>query len=388
VLQTRQSAYVKDNYGYRQSRRLFGNGLLTSDGDFWRRQRRLAQPAFSHQRIAGHAATMVRHAAAVATELASHGAHGPFDVLRQVHAITIRIIGEALFGADIASDLQTIEPALSTLAQEVTDHIYGRPVLPWFVPSPENVRRRRARRTIDHVVERLIGDRRGDPSGHDDLLSRYMSAHDEGEETGMSDAQLRDEVLTLFMAGEETVANAVTWALHLLGQHPEVERRVADEVRDVLEGRLPTAADLERLAVTHRVLLEAMRLFPPAWVIGRRAAVDDTVAGHRIPAGAEVLVAVERIHRHPEFWPAPERFDPDRFLPAPSATRHRWAYIPFIAGAHQCIGMRFALLEGTLLLAVLLQRLRFRPDPRWRVVPEAGLTLRPRGGLRMYAEPR
>lgn len=376
--------YDKQTKGFDVVRVVLGNGLLTSEGDFWRRQRRIANPAFHKERVASLATGMVRAAEDTAqswSEVAKRG--GTIDAAAEMMRLTLRIAGETLLSTDVSRDADEVGTSVGFLLRESSVQIL-RPVnwpLSW--PVPRNRRLLAAVATLDSVVRRMIEDRRRSASRPNDLLTMLMEARDEESGETMTDQQLRDEVLTIFLAGHETTANALSWTFYLLSRHPDVARRMAAELRDVLGGRSPEIADLARLVYTNAVIKEAMRLYPPAWMIGRRAVADDVVNGFEIPRGSFAFVSPWVTHRHPAFWPNPEGFDPERFLPERAAEIAKYAYFPFGAGPRLCIGQGFAVIEAQLLLATLWQRNHLELVSGHRVVPQASITLRPATGIMM-----
>jgi cytochrome P450 len=374
--------------------RVIGNGLLTSEGEFWRRQRRLIQPAFHRQRVAGYAETMVRHTERM---LAGWRDGETREVVRDMTALTMGIVTETLFGAGLPSRPGTLEEIGAALA-EIGEHFNSRTYslrffLPDAVPTPGNLRLRRAIARLDRVIYGLIGQRRrGGQADTGDLLSLLLRARDEasGREPGqggergggMSDRQLRDEVMTLFLAGHDTTALALSWTWALLAQHPEAEARLHAELRAVLGGRAPTAADLPRLRYTEHVLTEAMRLYPPAWAVGRQAAADCAIGGRRVRRGTVVTISQWVIHRDPRFFPDADAFRPERWADGLAGRLPRYAYFPFGAGPRVCIGNGFALTEGVLLLATIARRFRLALEPGPAVTPQPFVTLRPKDGVR------
>jgi cytochrome P450 len=385
VLVTSQHSFMKGR-GLQWAKRFLGEGLLTSEGEFHRRQRRLSQPAFHKQRIQGYGRTMVEHTL-VARERLAHGREVAFD--REMMALTMAIVGRTLFDANVAGEAEELGASLTTVVS-----FFPRFILPFArllqsLPLPSNRRFERARGRLDATIYRLIAERRRSGDDRGDLLSMLMAARDEeGDGTGMSDLQLRDELMTLFLAGHETTANALVWTFFLLSQNSEAEQRLHAEVDEALAGRAPGAEDLPRLRYAERVFAESMRLFPPAWGIGRRTLEEVTIGGYRLPEGTHVAMAPWVVHRDPRFWPDPLRFDPDRFLPEARAALPRFAYFPFGGGARQCIGEQFAWMEGVLILATLAQKWRLRLAPGQEVAPQALITLRPRRGMRMVPEAR
>ena len=385
VLVTHQHSFAKGK-GIQWAKLFLGEGLLTSEGEFHTRQRRLAQPAFHRQRIAGYARAMTEHAVRCRDGLP---AGRVVDLHAEMMSLTLAVAARTLVGADMGTEAPEIAESLGVILGH-----FPRFAIPFAgavqrLPLPSNERFRRAVAALDRIVYRVIAERRADGRDRGDLLSMLLVAQDvEGDGGGMTDRQLRDEVMTILLAGHETTANALTWTWHLLAQHPDAESRLHGEVDRALGGRAPGFDDFAALGHVERVLAEAMRLYPPAWGIGRRALVPYTVGGYVIPAGGLVAMSPYVVHRDPRWWPDPLRFDPDRFLPEARAARPRFAYFPFGGGARQCIGESFAWMEGVLVIATLAQRFRFRAVPGARVEPQALITLRPRHGLPMKVEGR
>ena len=385
VLVTHNRMFAKGR-GLEQAKRLLGNGLLTSEGALHLRQRRLVQPAFHRERIAGYAATMAAYAE---REGARWVDGATMDVADAMMRLTLAIAGKTLFDADVEDEAREIGAAITTAIAA-----FEFALLPFgdqLERLPFSPRRRfeRARDRLDATIYRLVAERRRDARDRGDLLSMLVQARDtEADDGRMTDAQLRDELMTLFLAGHETTANLLTWTWHLLAGHPEVEHRLHAEVDTVLGDRTATAEDVPRLPYVRQVLAESMRLFPPAWVIGRKPLQPYPVAGYEAPTGSLVLVSQYIVHRDPRWWPAPERFDPSRWTAEASADRPRFAYFPFGAGTRVCIGEQFAWTEGALVLATLARRWRLRALPGERPALQPSITLRPRGGLRMRVERR
>lgn len=366
------------------SRMLLGESLLTSEEEHHRRQRRLIQPLFHHDRIAGYAEAMVRHGERVASRWRGGEA---IDAHAQMAALTLAVVGETLFGSDVDDERsQTVTRSLTeTLA------MFGRVYSPLFrvlvrLPTPTMRRYRRIESDLNAVIEAMIAERRAEGGRGDDLLSLLLRAREDG--AGMTDRQVRDEALTLFLAGHETTANALAWTWWLLSEHPEAEAALHAELDDVLDGRPPSVLDLPHLPYTEAVLSESIRLRPPAWAIGRRAVRDHRARDVTIRAGSIVVVSPWLLHHDPRWWPEPDSFRPERWLPGANAERPRFAYVPFGAGPRVCIGEPFARMEGVLLLATIAQRWRLRLVPGHPVALQAMLTLRPRHGLAMVPERR
>jgi cytochrome P450 len=386
VLQDHHRNYSKNTFQYNLLELVTGNGLLTSDGGFWLRQRRLAQPAFHRSQLAGFGRTMVEAAGAMLERWRSLPSDKPLDIDGEMMRVTLEIVGETLFSMDLRGEASALaEAVLATL-----DYILYRSrvpfALPTAVPTGQNRRFKQALRRLDETVYGLIERRRQRPGEGNDLLAMLLQARDEETGEGMDDQQVRDEIMTLLIAGHETVASALTWTWYLLGQRPDVEARLYGEVQGVLGGRRPTMEDLPQLAYTRMVFDEALRLYPPAWILTRRAEAADVVNGYQIPAGALVVISPYTVHRHRKFWPEPEVFRPERFGEEEGNKRPRYAYIPFGGGPRLCIGNHFALMEGVLILATVVQQVRLvRPEGEAvRVV--AGVTLRPGEGLPMCVE--
>lgn len=386
VLVTSAASFRKGR-ALERAKRTLGEGLLTSEGSFHLRQRRLVQPAFHKARVAGYAEAMIRAAQAtrdrwqpgVALELAG-----------EMNRLTLAIVADTLFGAEVGtgSDTARVQQAITDV-MEMFDLVLV-PFADWLIhlPLPRMRRYRASQRALDEVIYGIIAARRQSGEDRGDLLSMLLAAQDlEGASGGMNDQQLRDEVITLFLAGHETTANALTWAWVLLARHPEVERQLHVELDTVLGQRSPTAADVPRLAFTRSVLAETMRLYPPAWTLGRRAVKDYRWAGHDIPAGSLILMSQWIMHRDPRFWPDPERFDPGRWR-AEGPARPRYAYFPFGGGNRVCVGEAFAWTEGILVLATIAQRWRIRLDPAHPVEPQPLITLRTKHGVRATPELR
>jgi cytochrome P450 len=388
ILVTRNREFPKENIErmrHTTDYMLFGLGLLTSGGEFWLRQRRLAQPAFHRQRIAAYAEAMTRHAQEL---IAPWRAGQTLDIHEAMMDVTLRIVTETLFGVTAADGAKIVGEALGVVMDVAADQL-GQPVpIPTFVPTPANLRFRRAVRQLDGVVGRIIAERRASGEDRGDLLSMLMHARDD-DGTAMTDKQLRDEAITLFLAGHETTALALSWTLLLLSQNPDADARLAAELREVLGDRPPTMADLPRLTYTNLVLKESMRLYPPAWTVSTRVAAQETViGGYRVPAGSPVMVSQWVTQRDPRWFPEPERFSPERWADGPEGRLPRFAYFPFGGGPRLCIGQSFALMEAALILATVAGRYRAEVVPGWTVTPQPSITLRPREGVRVTLRER
>jgi cytochrome P450 len=387
VLVTNQNKFKKSRM-LERARVLLGDGLLTSEGQHHRRQRRLVQPAFHRDRLAGYGAVMVERSGVVRDQWQSGR---PFDVLQEMMRLTLAIVARTLFSADVESEAGDIGAALTQVFDLFEVILMPFSELLEKLPLPAVRRFQRARKRLDETIYRLIAERRASGRDTGDLLSMLLLARsEEGDEDGsggMTDVQVRDEALTLFLAGHETTADALTWAWYLLSQSPQAEAAFHAELDRVLSGRLPSFDDLPRLRYTESVFAEALRLYPPGWGIGRRALEDYSVGGFLIPARSVVLMSPYAVHRDPRWFPDPLAFRPERWLEDDPA-RPKFAYFPFGGGARVCIGERFAWMEGTLILAAIGQRWRLRLEPGHRVETHARITLRPKHGMRMIPERR
>ncbi|MFN0086639.1 MAG: cytochrome P450 [Blastocatellia bacterium] len=384
VLQENHQNYDKRTRSSSKIASVSGDSLLVSNGAFWLRQRRLMQPVFHHQRLAGFVRVMTEATTAMLDRARETAARGePLEMASEMMHLTFTIVGRTLFSVDVGRDADEVESAMAV----VLDHTYQRleRILdpPPSVPTPRNLRFRRALGEIDRIVYRIIAERRGVEAN--DVLSMLLGVRDEETGDGMTDEQLRDETITFLLAGHETTANALAWTWYLLSRHSEVERRLRDEVRDVLGDRAPGAEDLPRLQYVRQVIREAMRLYPPIWIIERRAIGPDEIHGVAIPAGSSVIVSPYALHRAPDLWTDPETFDPDRF--APGREPDRFAYIPFGAGPRLCIGNNFALMEAQVIVAMIARRYAVRLPAGQEVAARPGITLRPRDRMMMRLEP-
>lgn len=384
VLVTNQKNFTKSR-ALERAKKVLGEGLLTSEGAFHLRQRRLAQPAFHRDRITAYARSMVEYAERTRSRWK---AGSSIDAHDEMMKLTLAIVAKTLFSADVEGEAAEIGEALST-----TFAAFNIGVLPFSellekLPLPYIKRFDAARARLDATIYRIIDERRRSGEDKGDLLSMLLLAQDtEGDGGGMTNLQLRDEAMTIFLAGHETTANALSWTWYLLSRHPDVEERFHQEV-DALGDRLPGPEDTPRLTYTRMILAESMRLYPPAWAIGRRAIEDFEAGGYDIPARSMVLMSQYIMHRDRRFHPDPTRFDPDRWLPEVASARPRFSYFPFGGGTRICIGEQFAWMEGVLLLATIAQRwsLRFLGTSAPEIEPR--ITLRPRNGIQMRVEAR
>lgn len=356
--------------------RFVGQGLLTSDGAPWKRHRKLVAPALHVRRITAYAETMSTYTDSM-LETWSSGSR--LDIAQEMMNLTIRIVAKSLF--DVALDSALAKPIFNAM-HELQQMQGSTSLIPPWVPTPAEMRRRKALREMDALVYEIIRDRKASGTDTGDLLSMLVAARDEDGQP-MDDRQIRDEAVTLFLAGHETTANALNWTFVLLSQNPDIEAKMHEELDRVLGGRLPTLADLEHLTYTERVIKESMRIYPPAWSVGRVAVEDVQIGEYFLEKGTRVGVNLYVTHHSPDLWEDPERFDPDRFSPEREANIPRYAYLPFGGGPRVCIGNHFAMMEAKLILATIASRYKLRLEPDQQVGMDARITLNPHGGLPM-----
>ncbi len=389
ILQENNANYTKGR-ALAKARPLLGNDLLTSEGDFWRRQRRLAQPAFHRQRIVGFFDVMADATAAMLDRWEPLAAAGrPFDVAAEMMRLTLTIVARTLFHTALSpEELARVEEAMPAILRETNRRIASPFDLRERLPTPARAAFERHLAELDGIVYRIIAERRHSGEDHEDLLGLLMSAQDEETGLGMSDAQLRDEVMTLFLAGHETTANLLSWTWHLLSLHPGVRARLIAEVDGRLAGLAPDPGVVASLVYARQVIDESLRLFPPAWAFSRAAIAPDRLGDHAIPARANVVISPYIVHRHPDYWENPEGFQPDRFRPGQATERPRFAYLPFGGGPRLCIGQQFALTEALIILAMTLQRFTLDREPGYPATKEVAVTMRPASGVWVRARAR
>jgi cytochrome P450 len=372
---------------FERTRFLFGNGLVVNEGESWRRQRRLMQPAFAHRRVAALVPVMVD---VVERRLAGWEAQSesgePFDVSKEMMSLTLGIIVKTMFSLSIdARELGIMAECFSTALEQITIRM-ATFFLPERFPLPHQRATREAVATLEEMVYRIIAERRKTGQDVDDLLGMLLSARDQETGEGMTDREIRDEVMVTLFGGYEATADALTWTWHLLDEHPAIDETFREELAAVLGGRTPTFEDLTRLTYTSQVAQESMRLYPPFWFLNRTAHGPDEIGGYPIPAGAQILLCPYATHRHPDIWTVPEAFHPERFEPEAVAARPRHSYLPFGTGPRMCIGRHLALMEMQLILAMVAQRYRPRRAPGFFVDPKIGTSLRAKGGMWMIPE--
>jgi cytochrome P450 len=380
VLVKNPANFVKSR-DYRALKSVLGNGLLTNEGASWQKQRKLVQPTFRHENTARYADVMVR----ATTQMLDTWKDGETrDIHQQMMALTLEIVAESLFGSDVSGHTSGVEQALAVLLNQFDGMAGLAFLLPEKFPIPSTLKFKRCVAQLDKIIYSIIHERRLARRPSNDLLEMLLrSQDDEGDR--MSDEQLRDEVMTLFLAGHETTANALSWTWYLLAQHPEIEARLFREISEVLHGRVPTARDVSRLVYTEMVVKESMRMYPPAWAVGRQAVGPFELGGYKFPAGTNIAIMQWSTQRDARFFPDPERFDPERWN-AETLRRNplpRFAYFPFGGGPRVCVGAGFAMMEAILLLATMAQRFCMTLVPNRKVKLLPSVTLRPRNGIQM-----
>ncbi|WP_412543688.1 cytochrome P450 [Longispora sp. K20-0274] len=368
--------------GLVHARRALGDGLLTSEGDLWRKQRKVIQPAFQAKRIAQQAGAVAEEAMLLVERLRKHAGREPVDVLHEMTTLTLGVLGRSLLDTDLG-EFEGIGENFAAVQDQAMFELASLSAVPTWVPLPRQLRFKKARRDLQNVVDQLAAERASRVDGRDDVLSRLLISTDQETDSRVREERLRDELVTLLLAGHETTASTLAWTLYLIDKHPEVWQRLHDEAVEVLGDRAPIYEDLHRLTYTSMVIEEVMRLYPPVWLLPRKALAADEVGGYHVPAGADVLICTYTLHRHPRFWKDPERFDPERFDPTRSADRPRYAYIPFGAGPRFCVGNNLGMMEAAFVISVLARDLRLTKVPGYDVVAEPMLSLRVRGGLPM-----
>jgi|HubBroStandDraft_1064217.scaffolds.fasta_scaffold11198_5 cytochrome P450 len=391
ILVDNASSYGKTEVARRLLEPGLGRGLLTSEGETWRRHRRIMAPAFDFRSIVGYAPIMTEIAGKLLAEWDALPDAAELDVAAVMMHATLHIISRTMFSSDSDGIVDLVERSVGRYQTEIRPGLIDILELPaWLSRLTFAPRGDAMLHEFDKVIDRLITSRERAPADgqRKDLLGRLIAARDEETGGGMSAQEVRDQVVTIFMAGHETTALALTWTWYLLSQHPAAEAKLHAELDQVLGGRPPRHEDLAKLPYTRMVIEEAMRLYPPAHTLSRTAVKEDVVSGHRIRPGAQIFIVPWLLHRNPKLWDRPDRFEPERFAPERAASRHRFAYIPFGAGPRICIGAAFAMAEAMLLLATIAQRYRLRLKPGFAVEPQGLITLRARYGMRMLLERR
>lgn len=361
-----------------------GNGIFLSEGDFWKKQRKLAQPAFHSKRIGSYAETMVDFT----TQMLDGWRDGETrDIARDMMKVTLQIVSKTLFDADVSGDAERVGVLLTEVLESANQKLNEAFELPAWWPSPKRERLKAVIAELDTLIYRFIDDRKQSGEDKGDLLSMLLAAQDE-DGNGMSVKQLRDESMTLFIAGHETTAVALSWALYLLSTHPDTLQKLQAEVDNVLQGRVPTLQDLPHLPYTEMVMKESMRLYPPASGVAREALEDVEIGGYAFKKGELISINFYAMHQSPRYYPQPERFDPERFNKDNEPNIPRYAYLPFGGGPRVCIGNMFAMMEARLILAAIAQRFSFALAPNQTVAAEQLLTIRPAHGIKLVLNKR
>jgi len=385
LLITSNSKFIKGR-ALQRSKKLLGEGLLTSEGEKHLRQRRMIQPAFHHRRIADYAKAMTEYAERMCGEWIDSESR---DIDKEMMRLTLQIVGKTLFNADIDDEADEVGKAMTDLIEMFNYLLIPFSELLEKLPFPQSKRLKKSKETLDQVIYGIINERRKSGDDQGDLLSMLLMAQDEDDGKGMTDEQVRDEALTLFLAGHETTANAMTFTWYLLSQNPEKEAKLHEELMEVLNGRTPTMEDVRNLKYTENVFAEAMRLFPPAWAIGRLATEEHEFGGYKVPKDALVLLSPYVTHRDKRFWEKANEFIPERWeKQGIKEAGQNFIYFPFSRGVRSCIGESFAWMEGILLIAAFAQKWKLRLDPGQRIGLNPLMTLRPKYGMRMSIEKR
>ncbi len=383
VLQTNNKNYIKD-FGYRQLKLALGNGLLMNEGESWMQQRRLAQPIFYKKRLNGLFNIMVDVVEGFCENLEqSRGQSEPINLTRTMNVVTSDVVIKTLLGGDFANDNRDIQNTINHTQTYIVKRIREPYTIPMMYISGKHRRFKKDIGRFDKVIYDIIDERKKSGEQTNDLLSMLLEARDQDTGEGMNAQQLRDEIITMYVAGHETSANALSWTWHLLVQHPDIYKKMKDEVTSVLGDRRPELEDLKAMQYTRQVIDESMRIYPPAWAVGREALDTDEVAGHTLKKGEICFISIYNLHHDPELWENPEIFNPDRFNPEAVKARPKGYYIPFGGGPRMCIGNHFALMEIHLLLACMIRRFDFEFVPEHPVEMEPLVTLRPKYGIRV-----
>lgn len=384
MLQDNNKNFIK-SFGYDVLAMLLGKGLLTSEGDFWRKQRRMAQPAFHKERLNAMVSSMVSCTKDYIGKLeAKRGQE--VDLAKEMSHVTLHIVASSLFTSNVDDVVDAVAREMD-IAQELAIERISNPFkLPVWIPTPGNLKERKSIARLDKVMLDIIENRRKDPNKYDDLLQMLMEVKDEDTGEQMSDRQLRDECMTIFLAGHETTALALTWLWYTLDNNPDEIEKLRTEAEAVLQGKDPQVEDVMKLEYTRMAIDEGMRLYPPAWAIGRRTVEDDEIGGYRVPKGYNLIIPVYHIHHDPKIWDDAESFIPERFRKGNLKDKHRFAYFPFGGGPRLCIGNNFALMEMQIVVAMMVTKFRFKHVEGHKVVLDPLITLRAKHGMQMHVE--
>ncbi|HLF91567.1 MAG TPA: cytochrome P450 [Anaerolineales bacterium] len=390
VLQYNNKNYSRESFGNHLVKMITGLNLFTSDKDYWLNQRRLMQPAFHRRKYDFFGKVMTDAAQRMIQRWQPAIQRSEYlDMHKEMVRLTMEVVGQSLFSVDLSDDSSTLGKAFITTTGYI-QYRFNTPLYPPLaIPTRLNREVKQAMVDVQNILQEMIDERRRTGERKEDLMTMLMEARYEDTGEGMTDDQLRNELGVMIGAGQETTSNLLTWIFHLLSDNPDAEAKLLEEYNRVLGGRVPTLADLPNLSYNRMVVDEALRIYPPAWAVSTRTALeDDVVLGYRIPKGAGVFISPYVVHRDPRFWNEPEKFMPERFTDDQVEARHKYAYIPFGAGPRKCIGFTFALTETQLILATLLQHYKLTTKPGYQVVPSPEFTLRVRGGLPMRVERR
>ncbi|MCB9192828.1 MAG: cytochrome P450 [Flavobacteriales bacterium] len=387
IMQDNNKNYVK-SHGYNVLKVLLGEGLLTSEGDFWRKQRRLMQPAFHRDRLASFVDTYVEFGQQLVDKWKTLPDGSEVDVSKDFMETTLNIVSKAMFSSDVADAMEVVNREFDYANEQLIKRITSPFPIPLWVPLPHIQKESRSYAAIKNVVADIIEKRRASDQRYDDLLSMLMEVEDADTGEKMSDQQIQDEVITIFLAGHETTAVALTWLVHCLDENPEVEQKLIEEESRVLNGRQPNLEDLHSLEYTRMVIDETLRLYPPAWIIGRHATEEDQLGNYRIPKDSNCLIPVYYIHRDPKLWDRPEEFRPERFSKENSKGRHKFVYFPFGGGPRLCIGNNFALMEMQIIVPMVVRAIKLRKSKGFQFKKEPLITMRPAPHMKMVLTKR
>lgn len=387
ILQENNKNYVK-SYGYKVLELLLGKGLLTSEGEFWRKQRRLMQPAFHRERLAALVDTMTEAGTNLVERWRTLPDGTELDVSKEFMGATLAIVCKAMFSTDVSKAQEVVDREFDRANEALVDRITHALKLPLSIPIPSNVREKRSYESIKKVVADIIEQRRNSSEVYHDLLAMLMEAQDEDTGERMSNEQIQDEVITIFLAGHETTAVALSWLFHCVNDNPEIEQKLVKEEEEILNGRVPEMQDVRTLIYTRMVIDETLRLYPPAWIIGRQSLKEDSFCDYHIPANTNCLIPVCYIHKDEKYWPEPDKFIPERFSKENSKGRHKFVYFPFGGGPRLCIGNNFALMEMQLIIPMILREFKLTKPKGFEVEKDPLITMRPKPHMRMVINKR
>jgi cytochrome P450 len=389
VLQSKFQNYSKETRAWHMLKVVLGPSVMITTGEIWKKRRRLMQPLFNPPAIAQLFPMMNRVIEEMLEEFSQKTVKNQeLEIRWEMMKVTLRVISETIMGRDVKGRVGEIGKALWTILEHIAESYMNLFNVPLYIPTPRNIKYRKALRVLNDIVLQFIAERRKSPDRPDDLLSRLIEATD--PETGyhLTDGEIRDEIMTMFLAGHETTASSIAWTWILLAQNPQVEEELFREVNSQLQNWPPTKDDIIRLKYTIQVMEEALRLYPPVYIISRRAEKEDEMGGYRIPEKSTVFFSPYVLHQDPRFWEDPKEFNPDRFSPGNKAKIQPYTYVPFIEGPRKCLGYHFAMLESPLILAAVARNFRLRLVPGQEVQPYFSVTLRPKSGIRMILEKR